>query len=264
VLRTEDTGPVRVLTLNRPASRNALSGELFIALHAALRDADADPGVRAIVLTGPDPAFCAGIDLKQAAADGKRFFDLIADHDCITAAGAMRMPVVGAINGPAFTGGLELALGCDLLIGSLRAVFADTHVRVGVLPGGGLTARLPLLVGGARARRMSMTGEIVDAARALRIGLLTEVARATPERALYHVARIAEVEPRMMLGIKQVYGAAEATVAAPALAACRIGAANQPAYDEIELRRQEVLSRNRSALARRKETTPPELRTEVS
>jgi enoyl-CoA hydratase/carnithine racemase len=121
-----------------------------------------------------------------------------------------------------------------------------------VLPGGGLTARLPLFVGGARARRMSMTGEIVDAAQGLRIGLLTEVVphEALRERALSLAARIAEVEPRMMLGIKQMYDAAAATVVDPALAAeQRIGATNQPAYDEIERRRQEVLIRNRSALA---------------
>ena len=74
-----------------------------------------------------------------------------------------------------FTGGLEMALGCDFLIASERAVFADTHARVGILPGGGMTARLPQLVGLGMARRLSMTGEVVDAARAEKIGLVTEV-----------------------------------------------------------------------------------------
>ena len=87
----------------------------------------------------------------------------------------MRTPIIGAINGATFTGGLEMALGCDFLIASERAVFADTHARVGILPGGGMTARLPQLVGLAMARRLSMTGEVVDAARAERIGLVTEV-----------------------------------------------------------------------------------------
>jgi enoyl-CoA hydratase/carnithine racemase len=87
----------------------------------------------------------------------------------------MRTPTIGAINGATFTGGLELALGCDFLIASERAVFADTHALVGILPGGGMTARLPNVVGSAMARRMSMTGEVVDAARAERIGLITEV-----------------------------------------------------------------------------------------
>src|SRR6202022_4774577 len=87
----------------------------------------------------------------------------------------MRKPIIGAINGPVFTGGLEMALGCDFLIASQRAVFADTHARVGILPGGGMTARLPQAVGGAMARRLSMTGEVIDADRAERIGLITEV-----------------------------------------------------------------------------------------
>ena len=84
-------------------------------------------------------------------------------------------PIIGAINGPAVTGGLELALGCDFLIASERARFADTHGRVGVMPGGGMTIRLPSLVGVDRARRMSLTGDFVDADTALAWGLVTEV-----------------------------------------------------------------------------------------
>ena len=108
------------------------------------------------------------------------YFEEFRSQSCIAAVAEMRTPIVGAINGATFTGGLEMALGCDFLIASERAVFADTHARVGILPGGGMTARLPQVVGAAMARRLSMTGEVVDAARAERIGLVTEVVRARP------------------------------------------------------------------------------------
>ncbi|MDT5169836.1 MAG: enoyl-CoA hydratase, partial [Mycobacterium sp.] len=172
---SDDAGPVRVLTMNRPAARNALSPELIGTLYVALRDADDDPSVRAVVLTGADPAFCAGVDLKAAQRLGPVYFEQFQTQSCIRQTAQMRKPIVGAINGAVFTGGLEMALGCDFLIASERAVFADTHARVGILPGGGMTARLPHVVGAAMARRLSMTGEVVDATRAERIGLVTEV-----------------------------------------------------------------------------------------
>ncbi len=166
---------VRVLTLNRPEARNALSRDLIRATYAALTEADADEAVRAVVLTGADPAFCAGVDLKEAQRDGLKYFEKFRSQSCIAAVANMRTPIIGAINGATFTGELEMALGCDFLVASERAVFADTHARVGILPGGGMTARLPQIVGVAMARRLSMTGEVVDAARAERIGLVTEV-----------------------------------------------------------------------------------------
>ena len=156
-------GAVRVLTMNRPEARNALSTKLIVALYAAFCDADADPSVRAVVLTGADPAFCAGVDLKEAQHLGTVYFEQFQTQSCIRKTAEMATPIIGAINGAVFTGGLEMALGCDFLIASERAVFADTHARVGILPGGGMTARLPQVVGGAMARRLSMTGEVVDA-----------------------------------------------------------------------------------------------------
>ncbi|HXO52608.1 MAG TPA: enoyl-CoA hydratase, partial [Mycobacterium sp.] len=170
-----DHGAVRLLTLNRPRARNALSRDLIRAAYTALTEADADDSVRAVVLTGADPAFCAGVDLKEAQRDGLKYFEDFRSQSCIAAVANMRTPIVGAINGATFTGGLEMALGCDFLVASERAVFADTHVRVGILPGGGMTARLPQVVGAAMARRLSMTGEVVDAAQAEHIGLVTEV-----------------------------------------------------------------------------------------
>src|SRR5215217_2902433 len=206
-LIVEDDGPVRMLTLNRPEARNALSGDLVRALYAALVEVDADESVRAVVLTGSDPAFCAGVDLKEAARDGEAYFAHYLETDCIGQVALVATPVVGAINGATFTGGLEIALGCDFLVSSDRAVFADTHARVGVLPGGGMTARLPRIVGSANARRMSMTGEVVDAERALRMGLVSEmvphaelIARAT------QLARdIAGIDPPIVRTVKQMY-----------------------------------------------------------
>ena len=116
-----------------------------------------------------------GVDLKEAQRDGLAYFDQFRSQSCLAAVAQMRTPIVGAVNGATFTGGLEMALGCDFLVASERAVFADTHARVGILPGGGMTARLPQLVGMATARRLSMTGEVVDAAFAERIGLVSEV-----------------------------------------------------------------------------------------
>ena len=220
VLRA-DVGAVSVLTLNRPASRNALNRGLIRALYAALKEADADPDVLAVVLTGTDPAFCAGVDLKEAARDGLKYFDEFKTQSCIRATAEMTKPIIGAINGATFTGGLEMALGCDFLIASERAVFADTHARVGILPGGGMTARLPQVVGAAMARRLSMTGEVVDAARAERIGLVTEVVPhdGLVDRAVELATAIAEVPGPVMLGLKEIYARGTGAVIGPALAA---------------------------------------------
>jgi enoyl-CoA hydratase len=199
-----DHGAVRLLTLNRPKARNALSRDLIRATYAALTEADAEESVRAVVLTGADPAFCAGVDLKEAQRDGLKYFQEFRSQSCIAAVAKMRTPIVGAINGATFTGGLEMALGCDFLVASERAVFADTHARVGILPAGGMTARLPHVVGLAMARRLSMTGEVVDAARAERIGLVTEVVshERLLDRALELAGQIAEVPGPVMLGLK--------------------------------------------------------------
>jgi enoyl-CoA hydratase len=216
-----NTGAVRVLTLNRPGARNALSRDLIRAAYTALTEADADESVHAVVLTGADPAFCAGVDLKEAQRDGLKYFEEFRSQSCIAATGKMRTPIVAAINGATFTGGLEMALGCDFLIASERAVFADTHARVGILPGGGMTARLPQLVGLAMARRLSMTGEVVDAARAEHIGLVTEVVAHEQllDRAVELATQIAEVPGPTMLGLKEIYTTGAAAVIDPALAA---------------------------------------------
>jgi enoyl-CoA hydratase len=168
VLLIETSDRARTLTLNRPQARNALSAELRRRLFAALRDADADDGVDVIILTGADPVFCAGLDLKELG-DSSQLPDISPQWPPMT------KPVIGAINGAAVTGGLELALYCDILVASEQARFADTHARVGLLPTWGLSVRLPQKVGVGLARRMSLTGDYLPAADALRAGLVTEV-----------------------------------------------------------------------------------------
>ncbi len=244
----EDDGAVRVLTMNRPEARNAVNIGLIVALYAALCDADADPAVQAVVLTGVDPAFCAGVDLKEAQHEGMSYFERYRTHNCIMRVAEMATPVIGAINGPVFTGGLEMALGCDFLVASERAVFADTHVRVGILPGGGMTARLPQLVGAATARRLSMTGEVVDAARAERIGLVTEVVPhdGLLDRALALAAQIAEVPGPTMAALKQIYVTGSDAVTRPALAAEQaIAGAQQTDTADLAARYAEISERNR-------------------
>jgi enoyl-CoA hydratase len=250
VLLQEDADGVRVLTLNRPEARNALNSPLVEALSAALLAADANDQVRALVLTGADPAFCAGIDLKEAARAGEDYFRRTGTADCITLVGQVSKPVIGAVNGATFTGGLELALGCDFLVASDRAIFADTHARVGLLPRGGMTARLPLVVGSAWARRMSMTGRVVDAATAARIGLVTEVVphdQLLP-RVMDCAGAIAEVPPDTVRGLKQMY-LTQARIG-PALAAEReIAGQHVPDWAGLEQRRLEVMARNRAQIA---------------
>jgi enoyl-CoA hydratase/carnithine racemase len=168
VLLIDTQDRVRTLTLNRPQARNALSTELRRRFFAALRDAEADDDVDVVIVTGADPVFCAGLDLKELG-DSTDLPDISPQWP------AMTKPVIGAINGAAVTGGLEFALYCDILIASEQARFADTHARVGLLPTWGLSVRLPQKVGVGLARRMSLTGDYLSAADALRAGLVTEV-----------------------------------------------------------------------------------------
>ena len=177
----EVDGPVATVTLNRPDARNALNRELRKALPTALKELDDRDDIAAIVLTGADPAFCAGLDLKELAAGGDALRETGAAGPAPGAAAQkgpfpdMATPVIGAVNGVAITGGFELALACDYLIASERARFADTHARVGIMPGWGLTVLLPEAVGVRRAKELSTTGNFLDAPTALAWGLVNHV-----------------------------------------------------------------------------------------
>jgi enoyl-CoA hydratase len=215
VITTERHGPVALVVLDRPGSRNALTAAMIAALATALTEADADPDVAAVVLTGRDPAFCAGLDLKDLA----RTYQDVADAPRREGDGAPRIrrgltpatskPRIGAVNGPAVTGGLELALGCDFLIASERATFADTHVRVGVMPAGGMTIRLPELIGINRARQMSLTGNFVDATTACAWGLVNEVVAHDEllPRSFELAGAIAESDPAAVAELRAMYAA---------------------------------------------------------
>ncbi|PXX07415.1 enoyl-CoA hydratase [Mycolicibacterium moriokaense] len=173
-LRIDDKDEVRVLTIDRPESKNALHGPLRSELCAAVAEADRDEGVRAVVLTAIDPVFSAGVDFKQLdRGPGETGSPL--DITPASALRAMRKPVICAVNGACVSGALEVALSCSFIVGSERARFADTHALLGVVPTWGLTALLPRAVGVRRARQMSITGEFVDAFEALRLGLVNHV-----------------------------------------------------------------------------------------
>lgn len=248
----ENCGAVRTLTLNRPDARNALSGELISALYVRLQEADDDDDVSVVIVTGTDPAFCAGVDLKEASEEGMSYFARFETENCVTRVAQMRTPVLGAVNGPAFTGGMEIALGCDFLIASERAAFGDTHARVGILPGGGMTARLPRVVGAARARRLSMTGEVIDAKEALRLGLVTEVTlhEELLPRAREIARQIAEVPRSLMRGLKSMYVAGAAPSVDAALAVeLSIASGLFAGTEELKAKQAAITERNRTQIA---------------
>ena len=172
---------IATVTLNRPEVRNALSSELLRLLPELMRTAEADDDVSVIVLTGADPAFCAGLDLKELGSTGINSGSGGGSENAPARSGArgpfprLTKPLIGAINGVAVTGGFELALNCDFLIASELAKFGDTHTRVGVMPGWGLTVLLPQAIGVRRAREMSFTGNFMSADEALQRGLVNHV-----------------------------------------------------------------------------------------
>lgn len=181
VLGLDITDRVATVTLDRPDARNALNRDLRRALHHTMRDLDADDGVDVVILTGSDPAFCAGLDLKELGATAEASVDALGADGSPTPPQdrgpfpPVTKPVIGAINGVAITGGFELALRCDLLVASELAAFADTHARVGIMPDWGLTVLLPQAVGVRRARELSVTGNFLDAETALAWGLVNHV-----------------------------------------------------------------------------------------
>jgi enoyl-CoA hydratase len=179
MLLVEKSDGIAVVTLNRPEAMNALSKALRSELYKAMVALDADDEVSVVILTGAGTrAFTAGLDLKElgsepgamgaANAEG-------ADENPVKAIELCRKPVIGAINGVAITGGFEVALACDVLIASENARFADTHARVGIMPGWGLSQKLSRLIGLYRAKELSLTGNFLDAKTACDWGLVNRV-----------------------------------------------------------------------------------------
>jgi len=165
---------VALVTLNRPENMNAINPTLRRELAAAIEEVGQDPEIDVLILTGAGRAFCAGVDLKEleknAGDETLSTFPSVWDQLRL-----LSKPTIAAVNGFAITGGLEFALCCDIIIASENAKFADTHARVGVLPGGGMTQILPRLVGMNKAKEMSFTGNFVTSVEALQFGLVNRV-----------------------------------------------------------------------------------------
>lgn len=169
-------GGIATVTLNRPKHHNALSRELRTNLAIAVESLQADDEVNVIIFTGAgDKAFSAGADLKEFEVAPLTPEEMGIESRFMRAFAALRKPTIAAINGYAVTGGFELVMNCDILVASTHARFADTHVRVGVLPGWGLSQYLPRTIGPVRARYLSFTGNYLDAQTAKEWGLVIEV-----------------------------------------------------------------------------------------
>jgi enoyl-CoA hydratase len=187
---------------------NALSRAVRAGLAAAMRRLEADPGIRVVILTGAgDRAFTAGLDLKELGQEGLGAASASgADDNPCKAIELLTKPCIGAINGVAITGGFEVALACDVLIASDRARFADTHARVGIMPGWGLSQKLSRLIGPYRARELSFTGNFLDAATACDWGLVNRVV--APHELLPTAQRLAadmaSIDPAFLADYKRL------------------------------------------------------------
>lgn len=178
MLLIEKNAGVATVTLNRPEAMNALSRALRAALHDAIVALSNDADVSVLVLTGAGRAFTAGLDLKELGSDPNGMGAANAtgaSENPVLAILECPKPIIGAINGVAITGGFEVALACDVLIASTNARFADTHARVGIMPGWGLSQRLSRVIGPYRAKELSLTGNFLDAQTACDWGLVNRV-----------------------------------------------------------------------------------------
>jgi enoyl-CoA hydratase len=199
---------VAVVTLNRPEAMNALSRALRAELQRAIRELDADDTVKVIVLTGAgERAFTAGLDLKELSTDPLGMGAANATDPAENPARAVlscSKPIIGAINGVAITGGFEVALACDVLLCSENARFADTHARVGITPGWGLSQKLSRAIGPYRAKELSLTGNFLSAQQAYDWGLVNRVVPAAElmPAALKLASEMASIEADMLVTYK--------------------------------------------------------------
>lgn len=170
-VRVADADGVRTITIDRPEARNAMTLAMRERIAELFTGAGENDGIDVVVITGADPSFSAGADIKEIRAPGglpKRLDPTVAVRAC-------PKPTIAAVNGVCVTGALELALACDLIVASERARFGDTHAKAGLMPGWGMSAALPAAVGRRKAVELSLTGTLVDAPEALRIGLVNHV-----------------------------------------------------------------------------------------
>lgn len=246
---------VATVTFNRPEAMNALSKALRSQLFTVMTALDADDAVRAVVLTGAGTrAFTAGLDLKELGSEAGALGAANAagaDENPVKAIEICRKPVIGAINGVAITGGFEVALACDVLLASTNARFADTHARVGIFPGWGLSQKLSRMIGISRAKELSFTGNFLDAATAEAWGLVNRVY--SPEDLLPAARKLARdmasIDPAMLRAYKALIdtGYAASFSEGLALEHRTSSAANSAVKPEdVEARRLAVQARGRS------------------
>lgn len=206
----EDIGPVRVLTLNRPDQHNALSPRMVSQLRDAMAAATSEPRVRTVIVTGAgEAAFAAGADIAHLREASPRHAEETAQAATDLHARMRRCPkpIIAAINGYCFGGGLELALACDIRVASTTAAFALPEIKLGILPGGGGTVHLARLIGTGPARAMCYTGTRIDAARAFALGLVSEVvsADALMPTAMALARQLAELSGNALFHLKQLF-----------------------------------------------------------
>ncbi|MBU2867910.1 enoyl-CoA hydratase [Pacificibacter marinus] len=197
---------VKLIRLNRPDALNALNIELLGELANALGKADADPKVRAIVITGSDKAFAAGADVKEMSE--KSFADMATADFFGTEANAIsaiRKPIIAAVSGYALGGGCELAMMCDFIIAADTAKFGQPEINLGIMAGLGGTQRLTRFVGKSKAMEMNLTGRFMDADEAERCGLVSRVvpAKKLVDDALTTAAKIAEKSTISVMAAKE-------------------------------------------------------------
>jgi enoyl-CoA hydratase len=215
---------IAVITLNRPERRNAINQALLAGLYDCLERITRDDAIRVAVITGNGKSFCSGVDLDVLLTEN--LFDPRGDgSDLPDLFQACTKPVIGAVNGHAITGGFEIALNCDFLIASETASFADTHARVGIHPGWGMTQLLQQAVGRRRARQMSFTCRFITARTACEWGLVNEVT--PPERLMPRAMEIAgdicESSPEMLKTVRDLIHYRDAATLAEAYAHERAG-----------------------------------------
>lgn len=252
VILSQRLGPVLELTLNRPEKLNALNAALQSALAQNLRAAAQDRSIRAVILTGAGRGFCAGLDLSDFGSSfpaGERDGGL----GPFQALEAMPQPVIGAINGPAVTGGFEIALACDILVASPEARFGDTHAAVGVMPGAGLSQKLSRIIGLQRAMAVSLAGEFITGEEALRLGLVSHLVPAPELLPLARklAGRIAEGEPEIVARLKRLMkdGAGLSLAGGLALEQVEFRAwRKEGRVPDVAARREALMRRSRRAL----------------
>jgi len=214
---------VAVVQLNRPDALNALSPDMMAALLEVLERLDGDPSVHVVVIAGHDRAFVAGADIRSM--QHRPLHDVLTSHTARFwfRIAALEVVLVAAVSGPAFGGGCELALACDLIVASETARFAQAEIKVGIMPGGGGTQRLARTIGKQRTMEMVLTGDPIDAVEAHRFGLVNRLTSPDGwrEEALALAGRIASGPPLAVRNAKRAVQQAEESTMSAGMAAER-------------------------------------------